>query len=140
MNQALIANPAYLLALPYSSFTAGIVMPREWGLATVYVWDPEERTKQGLKLDGLFSEGIILGTQVKLNTRFFDKPGEHHVGGIWKHVELPDLALAAPPSVGFPIQPVVDRSCQPRTTRSRFTMDSTNTFKSFPANGGARCQ
>jgi porin len=35
VNQALIANPSYLLALPYSSFTAGLVMPRQWGLATI---------------------------------------------------------------------------------------------------------
>jgi porin len=104
MNQALIANPAYLLALPYSSFTAGAVMPRSWGLATVYVWDPTERTKQGLKLDRLFSDGIIVGTQVKVNTNFFDLPGEHHVGGIWKNVELTDLARANPPGINFPGQ------------------------------------
>ena len=61
LNQAFIANPAYLLALPYSSFTAGVAMPRDWGLATVYVWDPRDRTGTGLDLDGLFSDGIIVG-------------------------------------------------------------------------------
>ena len=106
MNQALIANPAYLLALPYSSYTAGLVMPRKWGVATVYVWDPQDRTIEGLQLDRLFSEGILLGTQVKLNTNFWERPGEHHFGGIWKHVEQIDLSLSAPPSVGFPNQPV----------------------------------
>lgn len=104
MNQALVANPAYLLALPYSSFTAGLVMPRDWGMATLYVWDPQERTKQGLKLDRLFSQGVILGTQVKVNTNFFSKPGEHHVGGIWKHLDQIDLSLNPPPGIGFPGQ------------------------------------
>jgi porin len=106
MNQALLANPAYLLALPYSSFTAGVVMPREWGLATLYVWDPRDRTDAGLNLDGLFSDGIIVGTQWKVNTNLYHKPGEHHVGGIWKHVDLIDLSLASPPANGFPNQTV----------------------------------
>ena len=102
VSQALIANPAYLLALPYSSFTAGAVMPRDWGLATIYVWDPRDRTSDGLSLNDLFSDGIIVGTQIRVNTRFFDKPGEHHVGGIWKHVEQLDLS-ATPSTPVFPL-------------------------------------
>jgi porin len=102
INQAFVANPAYLLALPYSSFTAGIVMPRKWGLATIYVWDPHDRTRDGLDPGNPFSDGVIVGSQVKVNTNFFDKPGEHHVGGIWKHVDLIDLSLAPPPTNGFP--------------------------------------
>ncbi len=102
INQALIKNPAYLLALPYSSFTAGLVMPREWGLATVYVWDPQDRTGDFFRLKDLFSQGIIVGTQVKVNTNFFRMPGEHHLGGIWKHVELADLSFDAPPLPEYP--------------------------------------
>ena len=104
LNQALIANPAYLLALPYSSFTTGLVMPREWGLATVYVWDPRDRTRRGM--DDLFADGVIVGSQVKLNTNIFSKPGEHHVGAIWKHVAQIDLSGAAPPAVNYPGQPL----------------------------------
>jgi porin len=108
MNQALIANPAYLLALPFSSFTAGVVLPAEWGLATIYVWDPQDRTTDGLNVDGLFSKGIILGSQIKVNTNFFNKPGEHHIGGIWKHVDLIDLSggvTIPPPSYPYPPAP-----------------------------------
>jgi len=32
MNQALVANPAFLLSLTYTSFTAGVAMPQDWGL------------------------------------------------------------------------------------------------------------
>lgn len=106
INQAFVAKPAYLLALPYSSFTAGVVMPKDWGLATVCVWDPRDRTRMGLDLDGLLSDGVVLGTQVKVNTNFFERPGEHHPGGIWKHLELLDLAVSSPPTPGYPFAPV----------------------------------
>ncbi|MDB4534425.1 carbohydrate porin [Vicingaceae bacterium] len=91
INQALIANPAYLLALPFSSFTAGVVMPRKWGSFSVYVWDPQDSTRDFFRFKELFSKGIIVGTQLKVNTNFFCLPGEHHVGGLWKHVEQVDL-------------------------------------------------
>ncbi len=102
MNQAFIANPAFLLAFPYTSFTAGAVMPRAWGGMSIYVYDPKDRTRDFFKLDDLFSEGIIVGGEVKRKTNFFCKPGEHHVGGIWKHVDLPDLAFNEPPPGQYP--------------------------------------
>ena len=106
INQALIANPAFLLGLPYTSFTAGIVMPRKWGLSTVYVYDPQDRTRDFFRLTDLFSEGIIVGGQVTVNTNFFCRPGEHHVGGIWKHLDQTDLRLEAPaPEYPYPTVP-----------------------------------
>ena len=45
VNQALVANPAFLLGLPYTSFTTGIVMPRKWGVMSAYVYDPQDRTR-----------------------------------------------------------------------------------------------
>jgi len=97
VNQALIANPAFLLALPYSSFTAGIAMPKKWGMVSAFVFDPQDRTRDFFRLKDLFSEGIIVGGQVKVNTNFLAKPGEHHAGFIWKHVDLADLSFAPPP-------------------------------------------
>lgn len=54
-----------------------------------------------MKLDRFFSKGVIVGSQVKVDTNFFRKPGEHHIGGIWKHVDLIDLSFAPPPN-GYP--------------------------------------
>jgi porin len=106
MNQAFIANPAFLLGLPYSSFTAGVVSPREWGGFSAYVFDPQDRTREFFKLDDLFSKGVIVGGEVKVKTNFFSLPGEQHVGAMWKHVELTDLRFNEPPPGVYP-EPVV---------------------------------
>ncbi len=107
INQALIANPAFLLGLPYTSFTTGVVMPRDWGMMSVFIYDPKDRTQDFFNnLDDLFSTGIIVGGEVKVNTNFFDKKGDHHVGGMWKHVDLTDLSFAEPPPGVYP-QPTV---------------------------------
>jgi porin len=102
INQALIANPAFLLGLPYTSFAAGFVMPLEWGSIRGFVRDPQGRTKDFFKLNDLFSKGVLIGGQVQLKTNFLRKPGEHHVGGVWKHVDLPDLASSASLPGQFP--------------------------------------
>jgi porin len=105
MNQALIANPAFLLALPYSSFTAGVALPQKWGMVSAFVYDPQDRTRDFFRLNDLFSEGIIVGGEVKVNTNFLCKPGEHHVGGLWKHTDLPDLSGGYIPPPEYPYPP-----------------------------------
>ena len=107
LNQVFIGNPAFLLALPYSSFTAEMVMPQEWGYVSTFLYDPQDRTDQLFSSMGdLFSQGVIVGGEVKVKTSFFDLPGEHHVGGIWKHVDLPDLKFTAPdPEYPYPPAP-----------------------------------
>lgn len=102
INQALMANPAFLLALPYTSFATGVVMPREWGSIRAFVRDPQGRTKDFFRLKDLFSKGVLAGGQVQVNTNLFNKPGEHHFGGIWKHVALPDLEFSATPPGQYP--------------------------------------
>jgi porin len=106
MNQALIANPAFLLGLPYTSFTVGVVMPKEWGMISAFIYDPQDRTKDFFRLGDLFSEGIIVGGEVKVNTNFFCLPGDHHVGAMWKHHDQTDLRFAEPPPGQYP-QPTV---------------------------------
>ncbi|MFO0825224.1 MAG: carbohydrate porin [Gemmataceae bacterium] len=101
-NFGLVGNPSLLLAMPYSSFTAGMVSPREWGSVTAYVLDPQDRTKNFFSLDSLFSQGIILGGEVKVKTSFFNLPGEQHVGGIYKNVQLTDLRFNEPPPGQYP--------------------------------------
>ena len=102
VNQALIANPAFLLGLPYSSFTAGVALPREWGLMSAYVYDPQDRTRDFFRLSDLFSQGVIVGGEVKVNTNFFDRKGDHHVGAMWKHLNQTDLSFAAAPPGVYP--------------------------------------
>jgi porin len=102
MNQALIANPAFLLGLPYTSFTAGAAMPREWGMFSFFVYDPQDRTQDFMRFEDLFSQGVIVGGEIKFKTDFFDRKGDFHVGGMWKHVELTDLTFAEPPPGVYP--------------------------------------
>ena len=66
------------------------------------------RLRHVLELDDLFSEGVIAGAEVSVKTNFFDIPGEHHVGGIWKHVDQTDLSLGEPPPLyPYPVVPGV---------------------------------
>jgi porin len=102
LNQAFVANPAFLLGLPYSSFTAGFVSPREWGSFSGFVLDPQDRTRVGFRPNELFSQGVIVGGEVKVKTNNFCLPGDIHVGGMWKHVELTDLKFAEPPPGVYP--------------------------------------
>ncbi len=106
VNQAFVANPAFLLALPYTSFTAGAVMPREWGKMITFVYDPRDRTADFFNVDDLFADGVIVGAEIGVNTNFFNLPGEQHIGGIWKHVDFTDLQFASPPPGVYP-EPVV---------------------------------
>lgn len=102
LNQAFVANPAFLLGLPYTSFTAGAVMPRDWGVMSAFVYDPQDRTREFLVLDDMFSKGVIVGGEIKVNTQFFGKKGDQHIGAMWKHVALTDLSFAEPPPGVYP--------------------------------------
>ncbi len=102
LNQALIANPAFLLGLPYTGFVMGAASPQEWGMVSGFVYDPKDRTQDFFHLGDLFAQGVIVGGEVKVNTRFFDRKGEQHVGGMWKHVDLTDLRFNEPPPGVYP--------------------------------------
>lgn len=104
LNQAFVANPAFLLALPYTSFTAGVVSPQEWGAVSAFVYDPQNRLADFFRVDDLFSRGVIVGGEVKVKTNFLDLPGQQHVGGLWKHLALTNLAFDEPPPGVYPYQ------------------------------------
>lgn len=97
VNQALIANPSFLLGMPYSFFTTGVVSPREWGGFAVFVMDPKNRTADFFQFGDLFQQGIIIGGEVKAKTSLFDRPGQQHLGAVWKHIEQRDLRFAFQP-------------------------------------------
>lgn len=106
VNQALIANPAFLLGLPYTGFVVGAAMPKSWGMISVFAYDPKDRTQDFFNLGDLFAQGVFLGGEVKVITKFFGMNGEHHLGGMWKHVDLTDLRFNEPPPGVYP-EPVV---------------------------------
>jgi porin len=66
-------------------------------MVSAFVYDPQDRTKDFFRFKDLFSKGVIVGGQVNVNTNFFSKPGEHHAGALWKHLDLADLSFAPPP-------------------------------------------
>jgi porin len=102
VNQALIANPAFLIGLPYSSFTAGVALPQSWGMISGFVYDPRDRTTDFFQLDDLFATGVILGGEISVKTNFFGMKGDQHIGGMWKHVDLNNLAFTEPPPGVYP--------------------------------------
>jgi len=115
INQAFVANPSFLLGLPYTSFTAGFVSPRKWGGFSAFVLDPKDRTADFMQFGDLFAKGIIVGGEVKAKTMFFDLPGEQHVGGIWKHHPLTDLRIGEStpgvyPELALPRLPTINDS------------------------------
>jgi len=113
LNQAFVGNPLFVPQLPLSTFVVSMISPQEWGNFGLIVGNPLDRSTQFMDLGNLFSEGILLLGQVQVNTDFWDLPGEHHIGGFYKNVELTDLAftpnqpsyppLPAPP--GFQTRP-----------------------------------
>lgn len=115
MNQALVANPAFLLAMPYTSFVVGAAMPQSWGMISAFAYDPRDRTREVFDVDNLYSDGVILGGEVKVKTNFFDRPGEQHVGGLWKNVDLTDLRFAEPPPGVYPVPTVPGFSTLPES-------------------------
>ncbi|MBN8627520.1 MAG: carbohydrate porin [Planctomycetes bacterium] len=109
VNQALIANPAFLLGLPYTGFVTGVALPQDWGMISVLAYDPKDRTRDFFDLGDLYANGVIVGGEVKVNTNFLGRPGELHSGGFWKHVDLTDLRFNEPPPGVYP-EPTVPGS------------------------------
>jgi porin len=102
MNQALVANPAFLLGLPYTSIVVGAAMPQEWGMISAFAYDAKDRTQDFFDLGDLYEKGVILGGEVRVNANLFGMKGDQHVGGMWKHVDLTDLRFSEPPPGVYP--------------------------------------
>ncbi len=104
LNQNFVANPLMVPLIPLSTFVVGAMMPQEWGNISVSVMDAEERTTEFMDFGTLFSEGAIVFGQVQVDTNFFDKPGEQHVGGFYKNSDLIDLGFVTLPPT-YPYEP-----------------------------------
>lgn len=102
VHMALVDNPALLLGMPYSAFTAGFSGTPEWGEVSLFVSDAADHTLDVFATDEMFSKGLILATEVRWDTQYARLPGEFHLGGVWKHVPLTDLRFAEPPPGVYP--------------------------------------
>lgn len=109
LNQALIANRAFLLGLPYSSITFATVSSQDWGRVTAFAYDTGDHTAEAFDCGSVFSKGVIAGSGVKVDTHYFGLPGQQHIGVLWKHVPLTDLRLGEPPPGEYP-EPTVPNS------------------------------
>ena len=101
-NLSLVGNPAFLLGMPYSSFTTGFSSTQEWGSVSAYILDPTDRTTDAFRFDNLFSQGIIVGTEITLTSKVRDLDGQFRLGGVWKHVPLTNLKFQEPPPGVYP--------------------------------------
>ena len=106
VNQTFVANPLMVPQIPLSTFVVGALMPQEWGHVSLSVMDPMERGREFMEFETLFSQGAIAFGQVQVDTEFFDMPGEQHVGGFYKNVDLLDLTFTpVPPTYPYPPAP-----------------------------------
>lgn len=105
-NQAFCGNPLFVGQIPLSTFAVSAVMPQEWGNISVFAFDPVERTREFLDFGTIFQHGVMLFGQVKVNTDFLDKPGEHHLGATYLREDLLNLRFTPiPPSYPNPPAP-----------------------------------
>ena len=106
VNQTFVANPLMVPQIPLSTFVVGALMPQEWGNVSLSVMDTMDRSTVFMEFDTLFSQGAILFGQVQVDTEFFDKPGEQHVGGFYKKTDQIDLTFTPlPPTYPYPPAP-----------------------------------
>jgi porin len=99
LNQAFNGNPLFVPQLPICTFAVAAASPQEWGHVAVFILDPVDRSTGFMDFGDLFAEGMVIFGQIQVNTMFFGKPGQHHVGGFYKNVDLLDLNF-------LPTQPV----------------------------------
>ncbi len=106
VNQTFAINPLFVPQIPISTFAVAAVMPQDWGHVGLSVLDPMERSTEFMEFETLYSRGAIVLGQVQVDTNFFDKPGEHHVGGFYKNVDQLDLTFTPlPPEYPYPPAP-----------------------------------
>jgi len=106
LNQTFIGSPLMFPNIPFSTFLIGAVMPQEWGNIGFSVMDGVDRSTEFMNFGSLFANGATVLGQVKVNTNFFNLPGEQHVGAFYKNVDQLDLAFTPlPPQYPYPPGP-----------------------------------
>lgn len=104
-NVGFVANPLALRTIPYSTLGCGFAVLGEGGepVFTYTVLNPTD-TASTSGFDELFSEGVAMSAELRLPTRFFDRPGHQLFAGTWSSRDF--VALGQDPRVVFPDVPI----------------------------------
>ncbi|MGH7167209.1 MAG: carbohydrate porin, partial [Nitrospiraceae bacterium] len=107
LNMAFVNDPAQALTIPYSTLGAGFVLVKDkqpW--LNVTVLNATDTTKTA-GFNELFKHGVAVNPEMRLPTRFFDRPGHQLIGGTWNSKDF--LALGQDPRVDLPSIPLEKR-------------------------------
>ncbi len=82
-NIGFVANPVALRTIPYSSLGAGFAFLRDGApLFSFLVINPTETTRTS-GFSELFRDGVAMSSELRLPTRFFNRPGHFLVGATY---------------------------------------------------------
>jgi porin len=86
-NLAFVANPLPLLAIPYSSMSAGVFYTTDpqFNQYVRFVVIDATNTTTTNGFNNMFSEGVTLVAEGRLHTNLFEKSGHILVGGVWSN-------------------------------------------------------
>lgn len=106
VNQTFVANPLMVPQIPLSTFVIGALMPQDWGHMSFSVMDVQDRSREFMDFETLFSRGATVFGQIQFETDFLAKPGEVHFGGFYKNADELDLRFTTvPPEYPYPPAP-----------------------------------
>jgi len=95
LNMAFVADIASALTIPYSTLGAGFVLVKDtqpW-LSVTVLNATDTTTTAGF--NELFKHGVAVSPEMRLPTRFFDRPGHQLIGATWNSKDF--LALGQDP-------------------------------------------
>ena len=101
MNSAFVVNPVGLRTIPYSTLATGFsILSGAEPIFTFAAWNPTD-TSTTSGFDELYEEGVTLSSELRLPTRFFDRPGHQLFAATWSSRDF--VALEQDPRVLLPI-------------------------------------
>ena len=107
-NLALVANPALLRTIPYSTLATGFIVLKEMEpIFTFTVLNATDTTRTS-GFEELFADGAALNAEVRLPTNFFCMPGHQLFGAAWSSRDF--VALGQDPRFVLPDVPINQQS------------------------------
>lgn len=109
LNMALVADVAAALTIPYSTLGAGFMLVKDnqpW--LSVTVLNATDTTKTIGWSELIKYDGIAVSPEMRLPTRFFDRPGHQLIGATWSSKDF--LALGQDPRIDLPSVPLEKQS------------------------------
>ncbi len=100
LNMTFVADVASALTIPYSTLGAGFMLVKDqqpWLSVTVL---NATDTTETAGFNELLKHGVAVSPEMRLPTRFFDRPGHQLIGGTWNSKDF--LALGQDPRFDLP--------------------------------------